>query len=145
MQLVMDSDRVHVQDLGTWVEIHSSWPHWICLFPQHGRGRKHERWIVLADWQSEVVDSESTELVRGLLHSDGTRHMNAVVRPLSAGNRRYQYPRYQFKNNSADIRSIFTAAIDRLGIAWTQAGPTTISIARRESVARLDEFVGPKR
>jgi hypothetical protein len=31
-----------------------------------------------------------------------------------------------------------------LGIASRRAGSFTISIARREAVARLDEFVGPK-
>jgi hypothetical protein len=145
MQLVMESDRVHVQDLGTWVEIHCSWPHWICLFPQHAIGRKHERRIVLADWQNAIIASESAQLVRGLIHSDGTRHINEVVRSHGAETRRYRYARYQFKNVSTDIRLIFTEALDRLGIAWTHAGSTTISIARREHVTRLDEFVGPKR
>jgi hypothetical protein len=31
-----------------------------------------------------------------------------------------------------------------LGIAWRRAGSFTISIARREAVARLDKFVGQK-
>jgi len=34
--------------------------------------------------------------------------------------------------------------LDRLGVAWRFSKPTTISVARREAVARLDEFVGPK-
>ena len=29
------------------------WKHWPCLFPQHGPGRKHERPIVLEDWQRD--------------------------------------------------------------------------------------------
>jgi Homeodomain-like domain len=28
--------------------------HLACVFPQHGRGRKHERAIVLEDWQREI-------------------------------------------------------------------------------------------
>ncbi len=36
------------------------------------------------------------------------------------------------------------SATDRLGVAWRFSKPTTISVARREAVARLDEFVGPK-
>lgn len=34
-----------------------SWKHMLCLFPQHGRGRKHERAIVLEDWQHHVVSA----------------------------------------------------------------------------------------
>jgi hypothetical protein len=29
-------------------------------------------------------------------------------------------------------------------VAWKFSKPTTISVARRDTVARLDEFVGPK-
>ena len=36
-------------------------------------------------------------------------------------------------------------ALDLLGIAWRQSNPRNISIARREAVAALGEFVGPKR
>jgi len=32
-----------------------SWKHLPCLFPQLGRGHKHERPIVLEDWQKEIV------------------------------------------------------------------------------------------
>ena len=41
------------------------------LFPQHGPGRKHERPIVLAAWQDEVVRAHPGHFLRGLLHSDG--------------------------------------------------------------------------
>jgi hypothetical protein len=145
IEIVLESDRVHVQNWGTWVEIHATWRHWFCLFPQHASGRKHTRSIVLADWQKEVISSESASLVRGLIHSDGTRHINEVSHMTKAGPRRYRYVRYQFKNVSTDIQRIFTDALDHLAIAWTRAGPTTVSVARREDVRKLDEFVGPKR
>jgi hypothetical protein len=35
-------------------------------------------------------------------------------------------------------------ALDRLAVAWRFSRPDVISVARREAVARLDEFVGPK-
>jgi hypothetical protein len=35
-------------------------------------------------------------------------------------------------------------ALDRLGIPWTQMNAKNISVAKREAVARLDEFVGAK-
>ena len=35
-------------------------------------------------------------------------------------------------------------ALDRLGVEWRFSRRNAISVARREAVARLDEFVGPK-
>ena len=145
MEAVLDLCRVHIHDRGTWVEIHSSWPHWICLFPQHGSGKKHDRSIVLAPWQQEIANSEAQALVRGLIHSDGHRAINEIHHRSVTGPKRYRYVRYQFKNVSKDIQQIFTTALDRLDVGWTQASNTTISIARRADVDRLDQFVGPKR
>ncbi|MFL6054676.1 MAG: helix-turn-helix domain-containing protein [Actinoallomurus sp.] len=118
--------------------------HWACLFPQHGPGMKHTRKIELESWQEEIVAKFTEEFVRGLIHSDGCRSINRVRRPLEDGDRWYAYPRYFFVNESADICGLFTDALDRLGIAWKQSNRKTISVARREAVARLDEFVGPK-
>ena len=42
------------------------------------------------------------------------------------------------------IRRLFTDALDSLGIEWKQSNHRNTSIAKREAVARLDEFVGPK-
>lgn len=75
-----------------------------------------------------------------MLHSDGCRFTNTV----RVAGRRYAYPRYSFSNASEDIRAIFCAACDRLGIRWRRMNARNISVARRASVARLDEFVGPK-
>ena len=50
-----------------------------------------------------------------------------------------------FTNASADILGIFTDALDLLGIHWTQTTQRVISVARRDDVALLDTFVGPKR
>ncbi|HVS67811.1 MAG TPA: hypothetical protein VHE56_04625 [Mycobacteriales bacterium] len=118
--------------------------HWPCLFPQHGPGRKHERPIRLADWQRAEVARNPRGLIRGLIQSDGYRGTNVVHRPLPSGTRTYGYSRYLFVNESADIREIFTDALDLLGIAWKQNRRNSISVARREAVAALDEFVGPK-
>ena len=80
-------------------------------------------------------------LLRGVIHSDGCRVINRVW----GGGKRYAYPRYEFSNRSAEIRRIFCDYCDALGIAWRQMKPTDISVARREAVAKLDAFVGPKR
>jgi hypothetical protein len=114
------------------------------VFPQHGPGRKHERQISLHDWQEQIVIEHSGPLLRGLFHSDGCRITNWTVRPVAGRQKRYEYTRYMFSNESADIRRICTAALDRLGARWTQPRSNLISVARRESVALLDRHVGPK-
>jgi len=118
--------------------------HWLHLFPQHGEGRKHERAIVLEPWQQKLVDADPRPMVRGLLHSDGCRVTNWTEKRVGETVKRYEYPRYLFSNRSDDIRAIFTDALDRLGIAWRRNGPWSVSVARRDAVAALDTFVGPK-
>jgi hypothetical protein len=121
------------------VEVYSYSKHWPCLFPQHGPGMKHTRKIELADWQQALVDEDPRPLIRGLIHSDGCRVLNRAT-----GTDYPPYPRYHFTNTSADIRAIFTRACDAIGVKWRQNNATNISIARRDSVAILDSFIGPK-
>jgi hypothetical protein len=118
-------------------EVYSLSKHWICLFPQHGPGRKHERKIELTGWQQDLVDLDPRPLLRGLLHSDGCRVLNWVNGT--------PYPRYHFTKVSPDIRAIFGRACDALGIEWRPHNRWSLSVARRDSVALLDAFVGPKR
>ena len=127
------------------VEVSAFWKHWICLFPQHGPGRKHQRTIELQPWQRGMVDTHPKALVRGLLHSDGNRHINEVVGRLATGVKRYRYSRYQFCNASEEILGIFTDALDLLEIHWTRSTLRDVSVARRADVGFLDTFVGPKR
>lgn len=119
----------------------SGWRQWPVLFPQHGPGRKHERPIVLAPWQLAITSDEPRALLRGLLHSDGCRF---VAHQPSHG-RFYSYVRYHFSNRSEDIKRIFCDHLDLLGIGWTRPTDNAIAIARRSEVAKLEEFVGPKR
>jgi len=119
--------------------------HWPCLIPQHCPGRKHTRPLMLRRWQERIeYECFPDLLLRGLIHSDGCRCTNLIVRPTKAGPKRYEYPRYFFKNESGHIRGIFIEACRRVGVDWRWDGPTQISIARRRSVALLDSFVGPK-
>jgi hypothetical protein len=106
-----------------------------CLFPQHGPGRKHDRRIVLEDWQRELVERYPELLLKGLIHSDGCRFVNT--------GRNWRHPRYSFSNRSNDIRTIFCNACDLVGVRWTTA-PQTVYISRVRDVAVLDEFIGPK-
>jgi hypothetical protein len=123
-----------------YVVVQSYWKQWGCLFPQHGPGRKHSRPIVLAPWQQKIVDAAPEAFLRGLIHTDGWRGLNKVT----VKGRDYAYPRYQFSNRSDDIRKLFTDACDALGIPWRPWGRWHISVARRDAVARMDEFVGLK-
>lgn len=126
------------------VEVSAYWKHWICLFPQHGPGRKHEREIALAPWQKKIVSAHPTSLIRGLIQSDGNRHVNEATRKLVTGPKRYRYTRYQFSNRSEEILGIFANALDALDVRWTRSSKRDISVSRRPDVEFLDTFVGPK-
>lgn len=125
-------------------EVKSYSKHWPCLFPQHGPGRKHTRKIELAGWQKIIVDRHPGDFARGLFHSDGYRGMNRVRAVRADGEHWYEYPRYLFVNKSEDILRLCGETLDRLGVTWRFSKPNVISVAKREAVARLDEFVGPK-
>jgi hypothetical protein len=144
LSAVMPMSRVcRVQQQGcTMVKSYSK--HWPCLFPQHGPGRKHYRKIELREWQVAIVRKYPGEVAKGLFHSDGWRGVNRVRRPLADGDRWYEYPRYQFSNESRDILRLCGETLDKLGVTWRFSRRNVISVARREAVARLDEFVGPK-
>jgi hypothetical protein len=120
------------------VEVSSYWRSWPCLFPQHGKGKKHDRRIVLEAWQQSLVDRSPEPLLRGLIESDGCRFM-------STGRCNWAARRYAFSNRSADIHEIFRHGCDVLGVRWTTAGSRTTYVSRQADVARLDEFIGPKR
>lgn len=122
------------------VNVQSYSNHWPCLLPQHGPGRKHERPIQLTDWQQPVIDDHPGRFLRGLFHSDGCRVTNKVTR---AG-KTYCYPRYMFSNESRDIMELCQRSLDRLGLRWRMCRRNLLSVARRDDVAQLDQYVGPK-
>jgi hypothetical protein len=119
---------------------------WPLLLPQHGPGLKHHRRIELCRWQAEMTRRHPRCLVRGLIHSDGCRF---VARQRTRG-KIYHYARYEFANRSTDIINIFVTHLDSLRIDYTvrdlsDLGTAShVQIARREAVAALDAFVGPK-
>jgi hypothetical protein len=142
MEAIFPSQRAHrlARRVSACVEISMYSKHWVCLFPQHGAGRKHLRPIELATWQSEIVAEARKPFLRGLIHSDGCR----IVARERQGKRVREAPRYIFSNKSEDIKTLFCDSCDALGIRWTRPSNKDVAIYRRESVARMDEFVGPK-
>jgi hypothetical protein len=139
VQELMPGNRVSVNDQhpANYVIVRCYSKAWPCLFPQHGPGPKHTRKIALAPWQERIVDAQPEQFVRGLIHSDGCRVLNRVNGT--------DYPRYFFTQVSDDIRGLFCRSLEQLGIHYTRNDHKNVSIARAPSVARLDEFVGPKR
>jgi hypothetical protein len=121
--------------------VQSAGKRWLDAFPQHGPGRKHERPIVLAQWQREIVGRHRGDFVRGLIHSDGCRTINRFTTRLPSGRlAEYAYPRYFFSNLSPDIRDLFSEACDVLGVRWSRSSSRNISVSHRRSVALLDEI-----
>jgi hypothetical protein len=144
MSTVRPASKVFTQQQVGCTEVISCSRHWPCLFPQHGPGRKHMRKIELQPWQRTIVTTHAGRFARGLFHSDGYRGINRVRAHLADGDHWYEYPRYLFTNESADILRLCGDALDRLEVAWRFSRRNSISVARREAVALLDEFVGPK-
>src|SRR5215469_13644565 len=108
MHEVMPASSVFGVQRTGMTEVKSFSMHWPCLFPQHGPGMKHTRRIVLEEWQQAIVDEYPHEFIRGLIHSDGCRVINWTTKPVAGEIKRYEYPRYHFTNESADIRDLFT-------------------------------------
>lgn len=106
-----------------------------CLFPQHGPGMKHTRAIQLADWQKQVIAADPKPFLRGLIHSDGCRFINTGTN--------WVHPRYTFSNRSEDILGIFRFVCGLLGVHTTTC-PHTVYVSRKDDVAFLDTFIGPK-
>lgn len=144
MRSVRPGSKVSMQQKAGCAEVSSCSRHWPCLFPQDGPGRKHMRTIELEAWQRAIVLEHPGHFARGLFHSDGYRGINRVRAHLADGDRWYEYPRYLFTNESRDILRLCGQTLDQLGVAWRFSRRNAISVARREAVARLDEFVGPK-
>jgi hypothetical protein len=144
MSSIRPHNKVGIQQKPGCAEVSSCSRHWPCLFPQHGPGRKHMRTIELTPWQRAIVVGHPGHFARGLFHSDGHRGINRVRAHRADGVHWYEYPRYLFTNKSGDILRLCGETLDQLGVAWRYSRPNAISVARREAVARFDEFVGPK-
>ena len=109
--------------------------HLACLFPQHGPGMKHERDIVLEDWQLRIIEREPWSFIRGCIRSDGCSFVNRTGR--------YAYLSYEFSNRSAQIKELFMDACDLVEVEY-RPYRRYVRIYRRSSVALMQEHVGVK-
>jgi hypothetical protein len=96
--------RVVFRDGGV-VVVHVYCGHLACLFPQHGPGKKHERPVLLEDWQRTIVEGEPWSFLRGCIRSDGCVFVNRTGR--------YEYLSYGFANYSADILDLVESTCRR--------------------------------
>jgi hypothetical protein len=120
------------------VSVYSS--HLRCLFPQDGKGKKHERRIRLEGWQQELVEQAPLGFLRGCIRSDGCVFVNRTGP--------YHYLSYAFSNKSKDIIDLFTMACGLVGVehrvtSWQ--GSWHVRINRRASVELMMPKVGLKR
>ena len=121
--------------------------HLACLFPQHGPGKKHERRILLEDWQRSIVEAAPWAFLRGCIRSDGCVFVNRTGR--------YEYLSYGFANYSADILDLFESTCRRQGLrprryaarsgstgagtshAWSSTSASSPEPANRYGLSRL--------
>lgn len=130
------NNKFSYYDRGSYKEVgvySNDLPLW---FPQHGSGRKHERDIVLENWQKFIVEAFPEFFIMGLLHSDGCYY----IRKVSS----YEYPSFQFTNKSKDIMNLFTDSLDIIKLKYKiqekSSGVLVCNIDRRSEVQKILEF-----
>lgn len=123
------TNSVFIVDNDTWIDLSVYNKNLPMIFPQIGIGKKHNRPIILSDWQIELIDW--CELMKGLFHSDGTYYISNGL----------DY--YQFKNSSKHILEIFKMCCDKNEIKYT-FGNDVIRIYTRRSVNKMKKLIGTK-
>lgn len=105
------------------------------IFPHLGKGKKHERDIILTEQQ--ILNINSNYLMKGLFHTDGSFYI-AINK----------YPRYQFTNMSKDIINMFNDCLLNVGITakiiQRKNGIYNILIQNKKNVKILYYILGEK-
>ena len=127
---------------GNYINLSVYHRHLPCLFPQHARGKKHERRITLEDWQFATVVASPWRFIRGCIRTDGCVFVNRTGP--------YEYLSYHFANMSRDIAEYLAFALGSVGVSYrltsgSKTGLNVIRVNRRASVAAMVENVGVKR
>jgi DNA-binding transcriptional regulator WhiA len=104
------------------------------VFPHTGEGKKHDRPIVLEQWQKDILDP--TQFLKGLFHSDGSYY-------LSRGN-----GYYNFTNFSKDIIELYKSTCDKLELSYAEvnykSGKNVINHNKRDVVKKMMKMFGTK-
>jgi DNA-binding transcriptional regulator WhiA len=110
------------------------------LFPQIGKGKKHERKIELTDWQKEIIDYKF--LLKGLFHSDGSYYKQ------TNSNSFY----YNFSNLSKDIIEIFCECCNKINVECKFCHTLvrgkkkyTANVRKQQFVEKLHGIIGDKK
>ena len=106
---------------GVVVVQRSRWKHWPCLFPQHGPGRKHERPIVLEDWQRTIVEAHPGPFLRGLFHSDGCRAKNWTRKIVAGRDEALRLPALAVHQRLRGHPRAVLLGLDLVDIPWRQS------------------------
>jgi hypothetical protein len=133
-----NSAGITVKDAGSCFVVWVYSQHMVCLFPQHGPGKKHERRLILEPWQRQLLETAPWGFIRGCIRSDGCAFINRTGP--------YEYLSYAFSNLSEDLTRLFCAACDLVKVEYrlNHGRLWDVRINRRESVARMLEHVGLK-
>ena len=121
--------------------------------PSTGPGRKHDRPIVLTDWQRAIVDRQPRALpAAALIHSDACRTVNRFKTKLPSGRvAEYAYPRYFFsepvsrhpRHCSASTASGSATPVDAVRARKPAATSRGVCHRGRAEVASATKLVGP--
>ena len=111
------------------------------LFPRSLEpGVKYKRKIFLEEWQLKIVNEYPKEFFKGLIQSDGSRYLIS---------KKYNHYAYNFSNKSQDIVDYLLLVSRKLNLKPTQTvsktGVIRIYFYKREDVAFIDTFIGPKK
>lgn len=137
-----DNKHNRVEKIGCWdIYIYNSdIPK---IFPQHGKGKKHERNISLEEWQRDIIKKYPESFIKGLMYSDG-----CIVEA--------KYKRFEFSNRSMDIHNILTEALIYNNIKKTstrrkvkdvkhpQYNQYITTISKKEEVEKMNKFIPNK-
>ena len=105
-----------------------------CLLPQHGPGKKHDRAIVLEPWQRAAGRAAPWAFLRGCIRSDGCVFINRTGK--------YAYESYDFCNLSHDIRDLFAAVCESVGVECRRLREARPHLPPRERSAACSSTSG---
>ncbi len=108
------------------------------IFPQHGKGMKYTRKVVLTEWQKNILIDE--HFLKGLIYSDGCFFIRNVGK--------YSYNACCFTNKSVDIQRLFQGICDKFSIEWKyskrKTGVYDTNVQKQEAFNRIVELIGTK-